>query len=147
MVKIDHPGVPWLDLAVKEIGTLEGPGAFNNPAVVQYFADAVGHKQPDSVPWCAAFVGAMLRRAGWKPWGNLMARGALRWGRPTVPKPGAIVVFPRGRPPSGHVAIVEWVEGNRLHVVGGNQSDAVTRAIYPTSSALGFRWPTTKTES
>lgn len=139
----DHP---WLELALKEIGTKEAPGAMNNPKVVKYYADATGHSLPDAVPWCAAFVQAMLHRSGWKGWGNLMARGALRWGKSSDPIPGAIVVFPRGRPPSGHVAIVEKVSGRTLHVVGGNQGDQVSRASYPLRTAIGFRWPTEELE-
>ncbi|MCI0557475.1 MAG: TIGR02594 family protein [Nitrososphaera sp.] len=133
----------WLELARKELGTKEFPGAWNNPKVVSYFTDAVGIKRPDAIPWCAAFVGAMLTRAGKKSSGSLMARSYLKWGKKlTTPIPGAIVVFPRGKPPSGHTAIVERVTGKFVEVIGGNQSDAVTRKRFPIASALGWRWPT-----
>lgn len=140
-----NPVPAWLALAIKEIGTKEWPGSATNPIVAKYYADAAGHPQPDSVPWCAAFAGAMLRRAGWKPWGNLMARGALNWGTAlSGPIPGAIVVFPRGRPPSGHVGIVELVQPTRIRVISGNQNDAVTRAWYSRDRAIGYRWPKEK---
>lgn len=62
----EKPG--WHVLAEGEIGVRAGAGAANNPRVVQLFADAgfSGTKQ-DSVAWCAAAVGAMLKRAGTSP--------------------------------------------------------------------------------
>ena len=55
----------YLRLARSFIGTHEGVGARDNPVVVQMYADVKqsGIKH-DSVPWCAAFVGAMLERSG-----------------------------------------------------------------------------------
>jgi uncharacterized protein (TIGR02594 family) len=131
----------WLTLARKEIGTVEIPGSRSNPQVVKYYFDVVGKGMADSVPWCAAFVGAMLVRADEKSSGSLMARSYMQWGERTGAKPGAVVVFPRGRPPSGHVAFVESVSGNQIVCIGGNQGDAVTRRTFQRSSALGFRWP------
>ena len=133
----------WLDLARAEIGTKEAPGYANNPVVQKYYEDAGSGKLPDSVPWCAAFVGAMLKRAGVSPSGYLAARSYLKWGQKlTKPIPGAIVVFSRGSSPSqGHVAFFEQDKGNSIRVLGGNQNDAVTRANYPKSRVLGYRWP------
>ena len=131
----------WLALAKKELGTIEIPGPRSNPQVVKYYVDVVGKGMADSVPWCAAFVGAMLVRSGEKSSGSLMARSYCKYGDRCGAKPGAIVVFPRGRPPSGHVAFVESVSGDKIVCVGGNQGDAVTRRTFPRSSALCFRWP------
>lgn len=131
----------WLILARKEIGTLEIPGHLSNPKVVNYYLDVVGKRMADSIPWCAAFVGAMLVRSGEKSSGSLMARSYLQYGDRCGAKPGAIVVFARGRPPFGHVAFVESVSGNYVVCIGGNQGDAVTRRTFSRISALGFRWP------
>lgn len=142
MSRLFTSGPRWLHLARKELGTKEQPGPRNNPDVQMYYCEAVNAKHPDSVPWCAAFVGAMLARAGKKPSRSLMARSYLNWGVSIrEPIPGAIVVFSRGRPPAGHVAFVESVHDSTLIVIGGNQSDAVTRAVYPKSKVLGYRWP------
>lgn len=141
----DHPDCPWLDEAIKEIGTKEIPGPHSNPTVMEYYYEVIGKKFADSVPWCAAFAGAMLMRSGWRSSGSLMARSYLKWGRSCPAKTGAIVIFPRGNSRiQGHVTIVETVESARLVCVGGNQGDAVTRQSYPRSRALGFRWPTDK---
>lgn len=134
----------WLALARGEVGTKEWPGPSSNPTVEQYYLDAVGHRQRDDVPWCMAFVGAMVRRAGYVPPPTLMARSALTWPgaiKLSAPIPGAIVVFPRGRPPSGHVAIVDQVGPGWIDVIGGNQSDMVNRKRFPTRNVLGYRWP------
>lgn len=133
----------WFELALAEIGTKESPGYANNPIIQKYYVDAGSGKLPDSVPWCAAFVGAMLKRAGIAPSGYLAARSYLNWGvRLKSPVQGCIVVFSRGRPPQGHVAFFDsFTADGRLRVVGGNQSDAVSYAKYPKARVLGYRWP------
>jgi uncharacterized protein (TIGR02594 family) len=133
---------PWFDLARAQIGVKEVPGAASNPAVLAFY-DEAGNPQPnDSVPWCAAFVGAMLRRAGYKGTGSLMARSYLDWGtKLDKPQRGCIVVFKRGAPPAGHVAFVDEWTATTVRCVGGNQSDAVTVATYPRVNVLGYRWP------
>src|SRR5512144_916386 len=85
---------PWLALALKEAGTKEWPGAKTNPKVSQYYKDAGFTHMADSVPWCAAFVGSMLRRSGIKPSGSLAAISYAKWGARCGPIPGAVVVWP-----------------------------------------------------
>jgi uncharacterized protein (TIGR02594 family) len=133
----------WYSLAKAEVGTKEAPGYANNPIVQKYFQDAGAGKLPDSVPWCAAFVGAMLKRAGISPSGYLAARSYLKWGQAlNKPRLGAVVVFKRGaNPAQGHVAFFDRDNGATIRVIGGNQSDAVTAANYPKSRVLGYRWP------
>lgn len=136
----------WLDLAKGQIGTKEIPGPKSNKAVLAYYKEAGAPVQSDAVPWCAAFVGAMLKRAGIEPTGSLMARSYLGWGTPLkAPKPGCVVVFARGRPPSGHVGFFDgFTSKGMLRIVGGNQSDAVSIANYPANRVLGYRWPREK---
>lgn len=136
----------WYELALAEIGTKEAPGFSNNPIVQGYYKDAGAGKQPDSVPWCAAFVGAMLKRAGVSPSGYLAARSYLKWGKKlTTPKLGAIVVFSRGNSTwQGHVAFFVKDNGATISVLGGNQNDAVNIANYSKSKLLGYRWPLTE---
>ena len=85
-------------LARKEIGTWEWKDG-HNPVVLQYFEDT-GHAwvQDDETAWCAAFVGSMLKRAGFKHTGKLNARSYQNWGEPVErenARPGDIVVFTR----------------------------------------------------
>lgn len=132
-----------IDLAIAEIGTVEWAQG-SNPKVVAYYRDA-GHPEviDDAVAWCAAFVGAMLKRAGVKPSGALNARSYLKWGNP-VPtaniQRGDIGVIARGNSTwQGHVFFIEKVTGKMVVAVGGNQRDSVSRAEYPISALLGVR--------
>lgn len=132
----------WLELARQELGTREYPGPANNPTVQQYYVDSVSKKYADEISWCAAFVGAMLARAGCRPSGSLLARSYLKWGiKLERPREGCIVIFKRGEPWQGHVAFFEADHGSFVSVVGGNQADAVTRARFPKSKIIGYRWP------
>jgi hypothetical protein len=71
-----------------------------------------------------------------------MARSYLRFGEACEPKPGAIVVFPRGKNPTfGHVAFVLRVIGDQIEILEGNAADAVRVSKRPVKQALGFRWP------
>lgn len=136
------PEPSWLTLARKEIGTKEFLGPASNPIVAAYYLDAVGTKMSDEVPWCAAFVGSQLARAGYKPSGSLMARSYLRWGVRTPCRVGAVAVFPRGSSKiQGHVGFVVSFDKRTVWLLGGNQNDAVNVKPYALNAALGFRWP------
>ena len=135
-------------LALKERGVKRGetdqdPKLPDNPVVLEYYKEA-GHPEVkhDRVSWCAAFVGAILHRAGLKPSGSLMARSYLNWGTSTKkPVRGSIVVFSRG-PVLGHVAFFDRDNGDgTIRVLGGNQSNAVSLASFPKSRVLGYRIP------
>lgn len=132
------------DIAKTYIGTVEGPGPENNPAVMEMYA-TVGHDwvEHDSVAWCAAFVGHCLERAGLRSTRQLTARSYLGWGIPVEledAQEGDIVVFQRGTSAwQGHVAFFVKRVGSQIEVLGGNQSDAVNQKRYPVSKLLGIR--------
>lgn len=129
--------------ALDEIGTLEWADG-SNPKVVAYFRDAgqPGVKD-DATAWCAAFVGAMLARAGSRGTGTLLARDYLKWGRAvdlSDAQPGDIVVFRRGTSSwQGHVGFLVGRNGAFLDVLGGNQRDQVSIARQPVAHLLGVR--------
>ena len=134
----------WFALAQKELGIKEAPGFANNPAVEAYFRDSGKGKQPDSVPWCAAFVGAMLERAGQRGTGFWAAQSYLNWGKALAqPIQGCIVVFKRGNSSwQGHVAFFDRMnKDGSIRVLGGNQADQVSYANFSTRNLLGYRWP------
>lgn len=133
------------NLARKEIGVMEVPGSGFNPKIIQYFEEA-GHGwvNDDETPWCAAFVGAMCKRAGVLGTGQLNARSYLDWGRPVrldEARQGDVVIFWRESPGSwkGHVGFYHNHDKNYIHVLGANQSDAVNIQYYPKSRLLGVR--------
>jgi uncharacterized protein (TIGR02594 family) len=131
------------ELAKAEVGTVEWKNG-DNPKVVAYFKDA-GHPQvkDDETAWCAAFVGAMLHRAGMPKTGLLTARSYLDWGVPVDRKDareGDIVIFTRGNSTwQGHVAFFVKDNGDTVTVLGGNQSNAVNRKPYAANRLLGIR--------
>lgn len=133
------------ELAKAEVGTVEWAKG-NNPKVVAYFKDSGNPGvTDDETAWCAAFVGAMLKRAGIKGTGKLNARSYLDWGTPVDrkdAKPGDVVVFKRGNSSwQGHVAFFVKDRGALIDVLGGNQSDAVNVKGYQAAALLGIRRP------
>ena len=99
-----------------------------------------------TTPWCAAFVNAIVGEAGFGVTKSFMARSFLRWGKKvTTPRMGDVVVFSRGRPPSGHVAFyMRNYDRNHIVVLGGNQGDEVCLKVYKKSRILGYRRPKCK---
>ena len=133
------------EMAKAEVGTVEWANG-NNPKVVAYFKDSGNPGvMDDETAWCAAFVGAMLKRAGIKGTGKLNARSYLDWGTPVARKdaqPGDVVVFKRGNSSwQGHVAFFVKDRGALIDVLGGNQSNAVNIKGYQAAALLGIRRP------
>lgn len=141
-VQPDDPA--WLKEAFALEGLREIVGGAHERKILDFFAEA-GHGwvKDDETAWCAAFVHAMLGRAGLKGTGSLAARSYLGWGAKTAkPQRGDVAVFKRGRSAwQGHVAFFLGEGGAHVWVIGGNQSNAVTVARYPRSSLLGYRRP------
>ena len=133
------------EMAKAEVGTVEWANG-NNPKVVAYFKDSGNPGvMDDETAWCAAFVGAMLKRAGIKGTGKLNARSYLDWGTPVDRKnalPGDVVIFKRGNSSwQGHVAFFVKDRGALIDVLGGNQSNAVNVKGYQAAALLGIRRP------
>lgn len=138
----------WLNLARLEIGTAEVPGPADNPVIAKYWSDAgVGDVAmgQDEVPWCAAFVGAMLARAHQPGSRAANARSYDKWGRAlNSPCLGCVVVL--SRPPvswQGHVAFYLGTDrgARRVRVLGGNQGDQVAIGDFSLDRVVAWRWP------
>ncbi|WHQ70364.1 TIGR02594 family protein [Methylorubrum extorquens] len=131
-------------LAEGELAVREGASAANNPRVVKLFADAdfSGIKQ-DSVAWCAAAFGAMLKQAGHKPSGSLAARSYEGWGVGLKePALGPVATKKRGNSSwQGHVGFVIGANSSQIFLLGGNQGDAWSVAAFPRAEFTAFRWP------
>ena len=118
----------YIKLAFADLGMSETPGPRHSKRVLEMFRHA-GHPEVknDETAWCAAAVGAWLREAGYPNTGSLMARSYVRYGRKldttkSIPR-GAICVWPRGAPPSGHVNLCLEDDGSTLTCIGGNQGN------------------------
>ena len=141
---------PWLAEARKHLGQKEIYGPRHNPFIVGLWKFLGLPYRDDETPWCAGFVGGVLEKCKIKSSRSAMARSYQKWGvKIDRPIPGCIVVFWRGSPNgiSGHVGFVTGLtrEGH-LKVIGGNQNDQVSEAVYaakgqPGSRVLSYRWP------
>lgn len=136
----------WLDEAWRELGQREIAGSADNPRIMALYRDAgVDDVAHDEVAWCAAFVGACLKRAGFEATGSLMARSYSDWGEPADTAGaalGAVVVLKRGGDPSlGHVGFLIGETDSSLLLLGGNQANAVSVAAFPRDEMLAIRWP------
>jgi len=139
---MDQPA--WLAAAWAEFGVREIPGADDAPQILRYFRDAGNPSiTTETTPWCAAFLGAMLKRGGYRGTGSLLARSYLDWGLALdAPRLGAIAVLSRGDDPNaGHVGFLLSDADDKLYLLGGNQGDAVTVAGFDKARLLGLRWP------
>lgn len=137
---------PWMKIAESYLGTTEISGSRHNPVILKFFKES-GHAQirDDETPWCSAFTNGVLYEAGMIGTKNLMARSWLNWkhGDKVInPRFGDIAIFKRGNSQVyGHVAFfISW-DDKYVYVLGGNQSNSVTRTRIPRSNLLGFRRP------
>jgi uncharacterized protein (TIGR02594 family) len=147
-----QPGDPaWLVEAFSVLGLSEITGARHEKRILAMYR-AAGHPEikDDETAWCAAYVNWCLSQAGIDGTGSLMARSFTKYGKGlhrTDPIPrGAIAIWPRGKPPSGHVNLVLYDDGTYVYCIGGNQSKegtngAVTIARYAKGQAVAYRWP------
>lgn len=138
-------GPQWLDIARRYIGLREIKGGRHHPQILQWWQDiGAGWYRDDETPWCGAYVGGVLKEAGFPmiPKGDgARAKAWLAYGkkldRPAV---GCIVVFDRTG--GGHVGFVVGRDQNgNLMVLGGNQSDGVNIKPFARNRILGYRWP------
>lgn len=102
-------------IAESQIGRGEIGGNNQGPIVEMY-------TRGQNVAWCAGFVSWVRSQAGDKGPYLLSARSYWTSGhfkRVSRPKPGDFIIFYRGSH-SGHVGIVEKVQGARITTIEGN---------------------------
>jgi uncharacterized protein (TIGR02594 family) len=134
---------PWMELAWRDVGIRETPGAAATPSIITFFAD-VGHPEitSDETFWCAAWVGSKLERSGNASTRRLNARSYLDLTNACDLRVGAIAIFSRGADAeSGHVGFVTGWTDTHIMVLGGNQHDSVCVMPQLRSRLLGLRWP------
>lgn len=105
---------------------------------------------PAKLPWCGDAIQTCLALTlpdEPQPVNPYLARNWLKLGVPLEkPSLGCILVFWRGSQAgsSGHVGLYAGEDAQGyLHVLGGNQSDAITIARLGKTRLLGMRWPST----
>lgn len=130
-----EPGPLMILEALKTFGTLEIPGAADNPTILGW-AREVGVQKTyshDSIPWCGLWM-AMIAKRSSKPVveSPLWALSWADWGEAaTAPMLGDVLTFKR--PGGGHVGLYVGEDSAAYHVLGGNQLDRVciTRIAKP----------------
>lgn len=112
----------------------------------------LGYDQPDELAWCSSFMNGMAlivetqmtRSAAARSWlavGIEIPVGEARVGNDIVilrrgpdPQPGPEVIDA-----PGHVGVFSGYDGDGVWVIGGNQSNGVTRQWFSRSKVLGIR--------
>lgn len=130
----------WLRIAEGELGVKEIKGSKHNERVIEYHS-TTGKFTTDEVPWCASFVNWVMNKAGKGGTGSARAMSWKNYGK-NVKKPayGSIAVFSYGGG-KGHVGFVIGKQGDRLLVLGGNQSDQVKVSSFGTSKVVAYVVP------
>lgn len=130
----------WYTIAKGELGQREIKGAKHNPRIVEYHQTTTLKGSTDEIPWCSSFVNWCMAKAGYRGTRSAAARSWGEWGqRITSPIPGCIVVMTRKG--GGHVGFYHGQDSYGLHILGGNQGDAVTVAKFDRSLVLAYVMP------
>jgi len=135
---------PWLHTARAELGVCVAPPGASNPRITAYHALTNIAGYDDKAAWCSSFVHWCLAAWGITGTGSALARSWLDWGQALErPRAGCVAVLWRDDPRSwrGHVGFYLRHDATRIHLLGGNQLDAVREHDYPLDSVLGYRWP------
>ena len=124
------------DLGFHETGVNQGIQKF----IDQAHCGALGN------PWCAIWANAKLEQSGVH--GTRSAAALSFTQNPNFvklsgPALGALVVYSRGAPGSGHghVGFYMGETPTQILTLGGNESDAVRKQFEPRVRLLGFWWP------
>lgn len=134
-------GPKMLVEALKLYGTREVPGDADNPEIIAWAAETGLSRtyRDDVIPWCGLFMAVVAKRAGkpipatplwarsWAEWGTASPRASL----------GDVLVF--SRQGGGHVGLYVGEDAMAYHVLGGNQSDAVTITRIAKSRCIAVR--------
>lgn len=144
----------WIQEARNFIGTTEIAGAKHNPVILGFWkAIGISWGVTDEIAWCAAFTGAMLKRAGLPYLETGLARNYTDFVRQTkagkkLTKPhyGCIVVMWSGSPTGtqGHIGFCVGVQEGKpdnLMILAGNQGNRVGIDPFSKSKVLAYIWP------
>lgn len=139
----NEPGPKMLTKGLALLGTKEIAGPKSEQTILGWAGEVGLDKvySNDDIPWCGLYIAICAKRAGWdySPKGNaLWARNWASWGNKS---PGAalgdVIVFKRGS--AGHVAMYVGEDAEAYHILGGNQSNAVTIMRKLKSEAIAVR--------
>lgn len=143
-VAVDEIVPPWISLARTKIGLHE---KLTNKTLRDWLkSDGNALGDPAVLPWCGDFAETVIAVS--LPEEPLPSNPywALNWkqfGRP-IDKIALGAVAPFTRPSGGHIGFIVGHEKDYFHVLGGNQSNAVTITKIAKDRLAGpLRWPVT----
>lgn len=139
---------PWMKLALQKKGLQETTHKKTLMEFLKLGKGTIG--DPAVTPWCGDFVEtciAVTMPTEPLPANPYAAINFMKFGIACAPQYGAILVFWRGTPNGwqGHIGFYVGEDATHYHVLGGNQSNAVTitRIAKDRLRAGGCRWPST----
>ena len=139
----ENTTMPWMAHAIA-MKTIHEKRDYNK--LKKWFSKTVAWIDPREIAWCGAFVETCIRmfEPERKTIDNpLGARGWGEYGEACKPQLGAIMTFWRGSKTGwqGHVGFYWGEDDVAYHILGGNQSDAVTITRIGKDRFLASRWP------
>lgn len=141
-----EPGPRMLVEALKLYGTKEMPGNADSPEILAWAKETGLNRaySSDAVAWCGLFMAVVAKRADKEfPKDPLWARNWVKFGEAAdTPMLGDVLVFTRDG--GGHVGIYVGEDDTTWHVLGGNQTDAVTITRLKKNRLLAARRPSWK---
>lgn len=136
----------WMPYARSLIGVREIVGPKHSPTIMGW-AKRLGAKvlgitvRDDETPWCGLYAAEVVDRAGIHP-PPIAVRASewSKWGRGLIgPRYGCILTFTRSG--GGHVGFYVGEDDTHLHVLGGNQGNAVSITRIAKDRLSAMRWP------
>jgi uncharacterized protein (TIGR02594 family) len=145
----ESSAAPWLEVAeaARSAGVDERDPRCKS-IILGYFDATDFRPRPTSVatPWCGAFAAHCMKASGnataaasipkgaaaaasWRSWGI-----GLPWPSTRIPEGAVVVLSPN------HVGFFLGFEGDRVLLLGGNQSDRVDKTPFPQSQIVAVRW-------
>jgi uncharacterized protein (TIGR02594 family) len=125
------------------LGTREIKGEKHNATILSWAKETGLDKvySSDEIAWCGLFIAMVVKRSGREPVESpLWARNWAKWEvKADKAMLGDILAFKRNS--GGHVGIYIAEDKDCYHVLGGNQSDAVTITRIEKSRCIGIRRP------
>lgn len=150
--------LPWFVKAREEmVKGVKETGTPPNSDILKYFK-ATGFSTNREDPWCGAFVAWCLansgsdiaaksvvkataaRAASWKTWGDVeVPVGA--WEKAAIPVGSVVVLRPRSgtTDSSGHVGFFVEANGDKVSLLGGNQSNSVKVSEFNKRQVVAIR--------
>lgn len=134
---------PWMAELNRKAGLHE---VKNNSSLIDFLKIGRYLGNPKDLPWCGDAVESVIAKTlptEKLPSNPFFAQNWAKFGQDAGgPIVGSIGVI-KWSPTSGHVGIVAGVDGNRVNMLGGNQSNAINVSSFPRDKFIAFRWPTT----